>query len=457
MKPEKLPLKKQIGYAIGQLGWSTLVNIIGIQLVYFYIPPSDSGIPNFITQTTFLVVLNAIVIVAALGRLWDAITDPIIGNMSDRWKGPNGRRIPFLKFGAIPAAFFCVMMFWPIASGESFTNVVWLFAMQTLFYLFLTIYVTPFFALLPELGHTPNEKLNLSTWISVTYALGIIVASQVPGIASALQTTFDLPDRVTSIQYAISILAVVSAILMFYPVISIDEKKYCSGSVSDIPMFEAVKKTFKNKNFIYYVVADFSYFMGVTILLTGLLYYITVLLGLEEDLMGVLLPIMVVLSFLFYPIVNVLAKKYGKKNLIVYSFLFISLIFFGIFFLGKIPGVPNVAQAFLLVIFYAIPISFLGILPNAVLADIAEHDALKNGVHQEGMFYAARTLMQKFGQTFGVLVFAGLTSLGKDVGDDFGVRVSGLVGFVLCFFAGVYFYKYKEKELIEETLELQAK
>jgi GPH family glycoside/pentoside/hexuronide:cation symporter len=425
--------------------------------VYFYIPPNDSGIPIFITQATFLVVLNTIVIVAALGRLWDAITDPIIGNLSDRWKGSRGRRIPFLKFGAIPAAFFCVMMFWPIVSGESFANVVWLFAMQTLFYLFLTIYVTPFFALLPELGHTPNEKLNLSTWISITYALGIIVASQVPGIASVLQTTFDITDRVTAIQYAISILAFISAILMFYPVISIDEKKYCSGSVSEIPMFEAIKTTFKNKNFVYYVVADFAYFMGVTILLTGLLYYITVLLQLDSTLMGILLPIMVLLSFLFYPIVNVLAKKYGKKNFIVYSFLFISLIFFGIFFLGNIPGIPNIAQAFLLVIFYAIPISFLGILPNAVLADIAEHDALKNGVHQEGMFYAARTLMQKFGQTFGVLVFAGLTSFGKDVGDDMGVRLSGMIGFGLCLFAGLYFMKYKEKELIDETFVMQSK
>ena len=55
-----LPLGKQIAYAVGQLGWSTLVNIIGLALVYFYLPPSNAGLPNLITTVVFLGVLNAI-------------------------------------------------------------------------------------------------------------------------------------------------------------------------------------------------------------------------------------------------------------------------------------------------------------------------------------------------------------------------------------------------------------
>jgi len=451
---QKLPLSKQIAYAIGQLGWSTLINIIGIQLVYFYIPPEQSGISLFIPQVVFLVVLNAITLVAAGGRLWDAITDPIIGNLSDRWKGKRGRRIPFLLAGAVPAAVFCTLMFVPIVSGVSSINVIWLFVMQTFFYLFLTVYVTPFFALLPEMGHTSNERLNLSTWISITYALGIMLASQVPTFGNIFGGMLGITDVVTKWQIAIGFLSFISVIFMLVPVISIDEKKYCVVSPSDISMFEAVKKTFKNKNFIYYVVADFSYFTGMMIIMTGMLYYITVLLGLEESMMGLLLPAMVVVSFLFYPLVNILAKKIGKKVLISASFLFMSVIFFFIFFLGRLP-IAETLQAWLVVILYAIPISFLGILPNAVLADIAEHDALKTGVRQEGMFFAARTLMQKIGMTFGVMIFAALTSLGKDPGNDLGIRISGIIGFALCFFAGIYFLKYKEKELLAELETMQ--
>ncbi|MCP5502140.1 MAG: MFS transporter [Leptospiraceae bacterium] len=445
-----------MAYAIGQFGWSTLINIVGIQLLYFYIPPNDAGIPFFITQQTFLVVLNAIVLLAAAGRLWDAVTDPLIASLSDRWKGKGGRRIPFLKAGAAPAALFCVLLFVPINSGVSSLNIVWLFIIQTFFYLFITVYVTPFFALLPELGHSPEEKLNLSTWISITYALGIMLASQVPTIGGLLQSSLGLPDKVTGIQYSISILSFIAMLLMLVPGFMIDEKKYCHSVPSDVPLMQALKITFKNKSFIYYVVADFSYFMSLSIVMTGLLYYITVLLGLNASMMGALLPIMVVLSFLFYPLVNVLAKKLGKKILINGSFLFMALIFSSIYFFGKISFLSNEWQAYTFTILYSIPISFLGILPNAVLADIAEHDALKNGVRQEGMFFAARTLMQKFGQTFGVLVFAALTTFGKDKGDDLGVRISGIIGFLLCLFAGLYFFKYQEKELLEETISLQS-
>lgn len=429
------------------------MNIINLQLVYFYRPPEDAGIPVFITQVVFLVVLNAITLIAAAGRLWDAITDPFIANLSDRWQGRRGKRMPFLLAGALPSALFVTLMFVPVVSGESGWNIAWLFGMQTLFYVFLTVYVTPYFALLPELGHTPNERLNLSTWISITYALGIMVAAQVPLIANVLRESFAIADKTLSLQYAIGILSFIAMIFMLVPPLTINEKDYSHSVPSESKMSEAVKRTFANKNFIYYVVADFSYFMGITIIMTGLLYYITVLLGLKEELMGQLLPLMVVVSFIFYPLVNVLAKKFGKKILITGSFLFMSVIFFFIFFLGNLP-LNNTLQAFLIVIFYAIPISFLGILPNAVLADIAEHDGLTTGVRQEGMFFAARTLMQKFGQTFGVLVFAALTSLGKDPGNDLGIRISGMVGFALCLFAGFYFIKYNEKKVLQETKEL---
>lgn len=448
---EKLPKNKILIYSLGQLGWSILVNIVSLQMVYFYIPPEGSGISLRITQAVFLVVLNVLTLIAASGRLFDAITDPIIANLSDRWKGKRGRRVPFMMIGAAPAAIFCTLMFVPVVKGISNVNIAWLFSMQVLFYLFLTVYVTPFFALLPELGHNSNERLNLSTWISITYALGIVVASMVPTVAGSL----NIANKTTSIQVAIGILSFIAMIFMLIPAIFLNEKKYADGEPSGVPLLQALKSTYSNINFKYYVVADFSYFMGQTIVMTGLLYYITVLLGLPEGIMGVLLPLMVVVSFVFYPAVNILAKKIGKKPLIVASFFFMGFIFFFIFFLGKLP-ISNELQGYLVVILYSIPLSFLGVLPNAVLSDIAEHDALKTGVKQEGMFFAARTLMQKFGQTFGVLCFAALTSLGKDPGDDMGIRISGLLGFGLCLFAGSFFIKYNEKKIMKETEEYIA-
>jgi GPH family glycoside/pentoside/hexuronide:cation symporter len=441
-KPESLPLSKQIAYAVGQLGWSTLVNIVAVALVYFYLPPDSSDLPQLITGATFFVVLNAITLIAASGRMLDAVTDPWIAGMSDRSRNPRGRRIPFMMKGGLPTALFLVLMFVPPVSEQSGWNIAWLVVVQALFYIFLTVYVTPFFALLPEMGHTPTERLNLSTWISVTFALGIILAGLTPAIASGLEGALDL-SPLRAFQVAVGSLGVVALVCMYVPVIALDEKRYSSGTPSSVPLLPAVKATFANSEFRKFVVSDFAYFTGLTIVQTGLLFYVTVLLEEEEELVATLLAVMVVTSFLFYPLVNLLAKKLGKKPLMVGAFCWMALVFLGVPTLGSLAFSP-IAQAYLLILLLAVPIAFLGVLPNAVLADIAEHDAKRTGQQREGMFFAARTLMQKFGQTTGVVSFAILTTFGRDVGDDLGVRLSGILGFTLCLGAAIVFARYDE-------------
>jgi glycoside/pentoside/hexuronide:cation symporter, GPH family len=449
-----LPGRIQFFYAIGQLGWATLVNIIGLQLVFFYIPPENAGIPLFITQAVFFVILNAITLIAAGGRLFDAITDPLIGSWSDRLQHKDGRRIPFMRWGALPAGIFCVLMFVPIAPTVSIWNIAWLFTMQLLFYLTLTMYVTPYFALLPELGHTATERLNLSTWISITYALGIVAAAIVPAVAGPISASFGV-DTPRAIQIAIAILATLAVLCMYVPVFTIDERKYTQSKPSTVPLLDSLKATLANHNFRFYVVADFVYFMGITIIQTGLLFYVTVLLGLEEGLVLILLGLTVLLSFLAYPAVNLIARRVGKKWLIVFAFFGMGVIFLWIFFFGQGP-LDNSTEAYLFAVLYALPLAILGVLPNAVLADIAGHDALKTGEPKEGMYFAARTLLQKMGQTAGIMIFAMLTTFGKDPGNDFGVRLTGLVGCLLCLAAGFVFLRYQEKQLLAEIDQMQA-
>lgn len=449
-----LPLRDQWLYAIGQLGWSTLVNLIGLQLVFFYIPPRDAGIPAFIDQRTFFVVLNAIVLIAASGRLVDAITDPLIASWSDRSRNPRGRRVPFMRWGAAPAAIFCILMFIPPVQQQSSLNIVWLIVTQIAFYIALTVYVTPYFALLPELGHTAEERLNLSTWISITYALGIVLAAQAPVIAGALGPAFGLTDAVRQLQAAFALLGVIALALMLVPTFTLDEKKYSLSEPSSVPLGAALRNTFSNPHFRYYVIADFAYFMSITIIQTGLLFYVTVLLRQAEAFSATLASVMVVGSFLFYPLVNLLAKRTGKKVLVVASFVFMAVVFSGIYFLGDNLPLSLTAQGFLLVGLTAVPLAFLGVLPNAILSDIATHDAVTSGEAKEGMYFAARTLLQKFGQTFGVLTFAMLTTFGKDVGDDLGIRLSGLIGFALCAVAAAVFARYNERRLLQAMAEV---
>ncbi|HXC06001.1 MAG TPA: MFS transporter, partial [Bacteroidia bacterium] len=84
MITEKLPFSKQIAYACGMMGWSILSNIIGVLLIYFYLPPANVGLITLLSQITILSVVNLPSAITIGGRLIDALYDPFIGQASDR-------------------------------------------------------------------------------------------------------------------------------------------------------------------------------------------------------------------------------------------------------------------------------------------------------------------------------------------------------------------------------------
>jgi Na+/melibiose symporter-like transporter len=83
-------------FAIGQFGWALLSGLIGSWLVYFYQPNAESiaaGQPLFIPQGTVIFgALTIIGLITAAGRIFDAITDPLVASMSDNCKSQENRR-----------------------------------------------------------------------------------------------------------------------------------------------------------------------------------------------------------------------------------------------------------------------------------------------------------------------------------------------------------------------------
>ena len=152
---------------------------------------------------------------------------------------------------------------------------------------------------------------------------------------------------------------------------------------------------------------------------------------------------MVLVSFIFYPIVNYFSKKIGKKIIVIVSFILLSMVFLGIYFLGKGNVNPEL-QIYSLIILAAIPLASLNILPNAILAEIIEKDTLDTNTNKEGIYFAVRYFFVKIAQTFGIALFAMFLLYGKDVGNDFGIRLSGILGFILCLLAAIIFTRFKE-------------
>ena len=432
-------------FALGQMGWAALAGVISNCLVYYYMPEEDllaQGHTVFIAQTAvFLGFLTVIGAITALGRLFDAVTDPWIASLSDRCKHKLGRRIPFMRYSAIPFGIVTVLVFVSPIQGESPVNSLFLGVMMLLFYLLMTCYCTPYNALIPELGRTQKLRINVSTYISATYFIGTALAYAVPTIASVLTPSFGVA---VGYRIAIAGLAVVAVICMLIPAFGIDEHAYADTTPSQSPAFSSLMKTFGNKEFQTFVASDILYWIAFTMFQTGLLFYVTRLMGLDVSWSTILLVLMMGVAFILYIPVNFLAKKIGKKKLIVFAFSFFAVTFGLTAFSGLI-GIPLEAWGIFIAVLASVPLAILGVLPQAVVADIAEVDAADTGEARQGMFYAARTFAMKLGQAVSMLVFTGIIAM--DIG-DMKYRITAVVACVFCMLGAIVFARYHEKSVL---------
>lgn len=443
---KKLTTGKIWQFAAGQFGWAMLSGIISNWLVYFYQPDEaaiSQGQTVFIPQgLAILGIITVIGGITALGRVFDAFTDPMIASLSDRCTSKNGRRIPFLKWASFPLALATVLVFWSPVNEKSWINAVFLLVMVLAYYLFITAYCTPYNALISELGHTQQERLNISTAISFTFIAGTAVAYLAPAIWGIFVPAL---GRVGAIRLTFTVMAAIAWLCMLVPVFCIREKEYVNTVPVQESAFHSLAATFRNGEFRKFVGSDIFYWIALTMFQTGLPFFVTSLLKLPETMTTLYFVGMTALSVLFYLPVNKLTPKFGKKRMLLFAFVMFSTVFFYTGFMGKIPFLSAAAQGFVLMVFAALPMAIFGILPQAMVADIAESDSVTTGSNREGMFFAARTFAFKLGQSLSMLIFTAVSTIGTGTGT--GYRVAAFGAALFCGIGAVLLVFYNENKI----------
>ena len=439
-------------FALGQFGWSLLAALISSYVTAYYVPDETTiaaGQPLFIHQGAIFLGITILGLITGIGRVFDAVTDPLIGSMSDRCRSKDGRRIPFMRAAAIPFGLATVLTFWSPVNTVSWVNALFLFAMMMLFYLFMTMYCTPFNALIPELGTTQKTRMSISTTISFTYIAGMAIAYTAPTLWGIFQDAFGM-SRITAIRTVFTILSVIGTACLFIPVFTIREKDYVTAQPTQSTAFKSLKATFRNGDFRLFVASDIIYFLGITTFQTAMLYYVTSLLKLDEGMSTLFFVVMTALSVLFYPMVMKLTPKHGKKKLILAAFGIFVVAFAYTACLGLLSFIPAVVQGFILCVLAAPAMAIFGILPQAVVADIAQCDEIETKENRSGMFYAARTFSMKMGQAVAMLLVTSLGTIGQAKGT--GYRLIAVAAALACVLGGVLFMKYNEKKVYAKIM-----
>ena len=495
-------------FAVGQFGWSLLSGIISTWLVHLYTGSAErfldtNGIlSQFISQNPLIASLTLFGIITAVGRLFDAVTDPLIASWSDRSNYKGGRRIPFMKAASIPFALITVAVFVLPQTASVPTNNAIIFALLMLFYLFMTIYCTPYNALIAELGDTQKNRINVSTFISFTYIAGFSLSTLIPSLANIFQggkiaailepiaaakgvtldelmvmlqgggeTVVKLDEarailgqdvfaqitlaQQSAMRTAIGIMCAVACAACLVPALFIKERQYIDSKPVQTPAFSSLVKTFQNGQFRRFVYADVIYFFAVTLFQTGLADFETRLMGIPSDNTFTLTVIMTVVSLALYLPVNKLAPKLGKKKLIITGFFTYAAVFLITVLCGK-----GFVWGLIVAISAGIPMAILGILPQACVADVAELSRLESGEDRSGMFFAARTFAMKLGQALSMLIYTSVTVKhivnGEAIVEASQYRTVAVIATVTCLIGACLFLFYNEKMILSRIRELRG-
>ena len=457
-------------YAIGQLGWSIISGLIGSWLVYFYQPNQEAindGMINLIPSGRVVFgVLTIIGLITAIGRVFDAVTDPLVGNWSDNLKNKLGRRIPFMRWSALPLGIVFTLVFCAPIGGVSGINTAWLFVTVLAYYFLITCYCTPYTSLLAELPHNQEEKLKLSMCISLTFIVGTCIGYAAPTIWGILMGNG--MSRIPAMRITFAILSALATIFMLIPAFGINEKEYCDAAPSNSNMFSSLGKTFKNKDFRIFVGQDIIYFFGLAMFQTGLPFFVTSLLHLPESWTTIMMGGLTILSLCYYPFVTKMTAKWGKKKLLIAAF-FGFVLTFGFTALSgeKLGFIPIYAQAAIIVILGSFPQAIFGIIPQTIVADIALEDEIVTGESRSGMFYAARTFAMKLGQSLAMLMFTSLATIGvakavsdssqQAAGSTLGYRIVALVASICCILGGLIMAFFNEKKVMATIAKVENK
>ena len=461
--PEKLPFPKLIIFALGQLGWSLASYGVGNLVNYFYMPPDTAAsvvFPPFIYQGAIAGMLTLIGAITFVGRAFDSVTNPLIASWSDRSTARLGRRRLFMLVSAVPFSLFSVLVFFPLhhfssppSLASNWANAAWLTAAILLFYFFFVMYTAPYNALISELGHNPRERLLISTMIAVTWALGFGIGTQVYQLQGIFEQSGMNP--VSAFQAVQMVFGGLSLVLMLLPVAVIDERKYAAHSVSKERTIQALRSVLRNRNFCLLLVTELLYFVCQTVMQVGLVYYLVTLLKLDKEITSVLLPLMFVLSFaLYYPVVKATARL-GKKRVLLAGFLLLNLLFLFFAVMGVLP-VRALPYACAVAVFAALPMATLGIIPNAIVADIAEADGIETGDFKAAMFFGIRAFVDNLGMAIANLLFSFFLTLGKSVENPLGIRVSAVASLCVCVLATAVFFAYNESAVLKSLRKKEA-
>jgi GPH family glycoside/pentoside/hexuronide:cation symporter len=341
-------------------------------------------------------------VILIIPRLWDAISDPVIGHLSDNTRTRWGRRRPYLLIGGILVAVFFVVMWWipkgdlvrawfPSESGFHWFQLSYILFSLLLFFTATTIFEIPHGALGMEMTTDYHERTRL---FSAKSFVGNIFAMSTPWLFALANTEAFKGtggNEADGMRYVSLIIAAILVPLSFWWFFKLREPGFVKAEKQEKTKFwKDMKLVISNRNFVKLTMTIFTLAMGFNFVnLLGSYIPIFYVFGGDKvagaRLLGINGTIWAITGVLAVFPLNWISPKLGKRNTLIIAILLMCLAQ-----LSKIICY-NPAHPYLIIIptmLLSAGMLFFFTLGSSMVGDICDEDELNTGSRTEGSYYS---------------------------------------------------------------------
>ncbi len=389
MTKSDISLGTKIIFGTGEIPIVAAKTVMSILFLYYLTDVVD--IPPAIAGTIFM-----------LGRIWDAVNDPLMGIISDRTRTRWGRRRPYFLFTALPMGALFIIMFYPYAIADPLLRACAYGLAYIAFTTALTAYVVPYLGLMSELTDDYSERTSINNWR--------IVFSLVFGLAAAVLPKM-LADSYDDAQrgYLTASLTVAAAVTIFPVVLfaGIRERARPPAPRAGLEVFRHARAVIANKAFRSLLLIYVGCFAGINVIEGFVVYYMKYWIG-REDEMPILFVCVVLSSLVSLPAWGALSRRIGKERTVIGG-----LGLWAVTQLLWIPLTPATPSSVVYLVGVVVGLGYgcAHVLPWAMFPDVIDYDELETGERREGLYSGVMTFAMKTGNALALWLIGWILQL----------------------------------------------
>ena len=397
---EKLNFSTKLAYGAGDMGAAITANIGVFYTAYFLtdVAGLNPGLAGWILL---------------IGKIWDAVNDPIVGVLSDKTTSRWGRRLSWILYSAIPFGItFFLQWIVPSFSANESTNqwgLFWYYVlMSILFNSFYTAVNLPYTALTPELTQDYDERTNLNSFRFAFSIGGSILSVVLVGIIS----NFIPNDRIQQYLVIGLVCAIASVLPLYWCVWGVRDRVFAVAARHpeteqpvSLPVLQQIKIALSNRPFLFVIGIYLCSWLGVQLTAAIIPYFVVSWMRLPDSAIAQVILAVQGTAFVTLFIWSAISERVGKKAVYFMGMSIWILAQAGLFFLQ-----PNqISLMYVLAVMAGFGVSTAYLVPWSMLPDVIELDELQTGQRREGIFYSFVVFLQKV--CLGIAVSAVLQSL----------------------------------------------